>query len=545
MGALTTNFYQLLSDNIDARPGKPAIVDGHRAASYSAVAAEVDRVAGYLQSRNIRPGDRVIVHLRKSIAEVVAMFAIAKVGAVIVNVSTQWTVEQLEYVAGDCGARLVIVEARTAEALAARSLTWAVENVLVRGSLAIDTVFDIWDHLPEDLAGDEIMRLDTELAMIIYTSGSTGMPKGVMLTHRNIVAGARSVARYLDLREDDRLLSVLPYSFDYGLNQLTTMMLMGGTVVHQPVPMAAEIVLAIQKYRITGLAAVPPLWSQIVRLLMENPVDFPSLRRITNSGGKIPLNILEQFPKVFPDADVFLMYGLTEAFRSTYLAPSKFARKMGAIGRAIPGAEVYVIKPGEGVADAGEQGELVHRGPLVSLGYWGKPHETERKIRPCPELWHLIGDEPVVYSGDIVRIDTDGDIWFVGRNDAMIKTSGFRVSPDEIEDLICRSGVVAEAVAFGVDDDDLGQSVHVAVTPINIEFDEEALLRYCRRAMPSYMVPRQFHVWPDTMPRTSSGKIARPDVVRICREWMHLGGVPRRDTQAFKIIVNEKRDNNA
>ncbi|WP_117190458.1 AMP-binding protein [Rhizobium terrae] len=540
MNALTTTFYQLLADNIHVRPGKPAIIDGHRAASYTSIAMEVDRLAGYLQSRNIRPGDRVIVHLRKSIAEVTAMFAIAKVGGVIVNVSTQWTMEQLGYVASDCGAKLMIIEARAAEALASRKLPPTVDSVLIRGNFSGDTMFDLWDQLANDLSGDEIARLDTELAMIIYTSGSTGMPKGVMLTHRNIVSGARSVSRYLGLREDDRLLSVLPYSFDYGLNQLTSMMLMGGTVVHQAVPIATEIVLSMQKHRVTGFAAVPPLWSQIVRLLMENPTEFPALRRITNSGGKIPLNILQQMPRAFPDADIYLMYGLTEAFRSTYLPPEKFVRKMGAIGRAIPGVEVYVIKHGEGIAHAGEQGELVHRGPLVSLGYWGKPEATEQKIRPCPELWHLIGDEPVVYSGDIVRIDADGDLWFVGRNDAMIKTSGFRVSPDEIEDLICRSGVVAEAVAFGVDDDDLGQAVHVAITRLG-EFDEEALVRYCRRAMPSYMIPRQFHIWPESMPRTSSGKIARPDVVRICREWMHLGGVPPRDIPSANI--EEKREN--
>ena len=523
MNALTTSLYQLLADNIDVRPGKPAVIDGNRAVSYAALASEVDRLAGYLQGRDIRPGDRVIVHLRKSVAEVAAMFAVAKIGAVIVNVNTQWTIEQLEYVADDCGARLMIVESRTAEALAVRRLPATVESVLVKGNLPAEAMFDAWDHLPHDLAGDEISRLDTELAMIIYTSGSTGMPKGVMLTHRNIVAGARSVARYLGLREDERLLSVLPYSFDYGLNQLTTMMLVGGTVVHQPVSMAAEIIQTMQRHRITGVAAVPPLWSQIVRLLAERPTDFPDLRRITNSGGKISLNILQQIPRVFPEVDVYLMYGLTEAFRSTYLAPEKFRRKMGAIGQAIPGAEVYVIKPGEGIAHPGEQGELVHRGPLVSLGYWGKPEVTEQKIRPCPELWNLIGDEPVVYSGDIVRIDADGDLWFVGRNDAMIKTSGFRVSPDEIEDLICRSGVVAEAVAFGVDHEDLGQAIHVAAMPIG-SFDEEALLRYCRRAMPSYMVPHRFHVWRESMPRTSSGKLARPDVVRLCREWMQSGG---------------------
>lgn len=517
MNALTTNFYQLLTDNVATRPNKTALVDSDRSASYEEVSSEVDRIAGYLQAQGIRPGDRVIVHLRKRIAEVTTMFAVSKIGAVVVNVNAQWTLEQLAYVADDCEARLIVVEPRAGKALAGTSLPRSVSRVLVAGEAPDAACFDDWAVALSGPTGSESSRLDTELAMIIYTSGSTGKPKGVMLSHRNIVAGARSVARYLKLGEDERLLSVLPYSFDYGLNQLTTMMLVGGTVVHQPVFMATEIVHAIGKHEITGLAAVPPLWNQIVRLLDEARTAFPSLRRITNSGGKVPLNILERMPVVFPNVDVVLMYGLTEAFRSTYLAPEKFSEKMGSIGRAIPGAEVYVIKHGEGVAGPGEQGELVHRGPLVSMGYWGKPEITSEKIRPSPELFHLIGDEPVVYSGDIVRLDADGDLWFVARNDALIKTSGFRLSPDEVEDLIHRSGLVGDAVAFGVGDDDLGEVVHVAVTPLD-GFDEGALLKHCRLVMPHYMIPRMVHVWTGSMPRTSSGKLARPDIVARCRE---------------------------
>jgi acyl-CoA synthetase (AMP-forming)/AMP-acid ligase II len=376
---------------------------------------------------------------------------------------------------------------------------------------------DAWALWPADDTGVETRRLEQELAAILYTSGSTGKPKGVMLTHHNIVTGARAVARYLKLGEDERLLSVLPYSFDYGLNQLTTMMLMGGTIVHQPVAMAAEIVRAIEEHRITGLAAVPPLWNQIVRLLDRSPRELPSLRRITNSGGKIPSNILERIPTVFPKVDVYLMYGLTEAFRSTFLAPEKFTAKMGSMGQAIPEVEVHVIKHGQGLAGPGEEGELVHRGPLISRGYWGKPEATAAKIRPCPELAHLIGDEPVVYSGDIVRIDADGDLWFVGRNDAMIKTSGFRVSPEEVEEKLSRSGIVGDVVAYGVQDDDLGEAIHVALSPLP-GFDHDALMRHCRREMPHYMVPRAIHVWGEAMPRTSSGKLARPDVVRISRD---------------------------
>ncbi len=221
-------------------------------------------------------------------------------------------------------------------------------------------------------------------------------------------------------------------------------------------------------------------------------------------------------PKLLPGTQIFLMYGLTEAFRSTYLPPDKFARKMGAIGRAIPHAEVYVIKPGLGIAGLGETGELVHRGPLVSQGYWNRPEATAEKIRPCPELKELIGDEPVVYSGDVVRVDEDGDLWFVGRNDSLIKTSGYRVSPDDVEDLVHGSGIATDVVAFGVEDALLGQSIHVAISLLPGATLNQ-LLAHCRTVMPSYMVPQSIHVWPAAMPRTASGKLARQDVIRGCR----------------------------
>ncbi|TPE53100.1 AMP-binding protein [Amaricoccus solimangrovi] len=511
--ALSATLYQLFADNLPDRAEKVALVDPDARITYGALAAEVDRLAGYLKAWRLPPGERVIVHLRKSRAEVAAMLAVAKVGGVVVNVNTQWTAEQLAFVAGDCGARVMIVEPRAAAGLARQGLPGSVMRVLVHGEAPRLPGFDGWADLPPGCVGPEVRRLESELAMLIYTSGSTGRPKGVMLSHRNILAGARSVARYLRLGAEERLLGVLPYSFDYGLNQLTTMLLLGGTVVHQPVPLAAEVVATMAREEVTGVAAVPPLWGQIVRLLGDAPRAFPALRRVTNSGGKIPLNILDRMPEVFPGADIYLMYGLTEAFRSTFLSPKRFAAKMGAIGRAIPGNEVHVITKDGRLAGPGEQGELVHRGPLVSLGYWGRPDLTAERIRPCPALRALIGDEPVVHSGDTVRVDEDGDLWFVSRDDAMIKTSGFRLSPDEVEDLVCRSGMVGDAVAFGVADDHLGQAVHVAVTPLP-GFELAGLMAHCRAVMPGYMVPRRVHVWPEAMPRTSSGKLARPEVIR-------------------------------
>jgi acyl-CoA ligase (AMP-forming) (exosortase A-associated) len=506
-------LHELFAANLPERAEKVFLIDPAREATYAEVDARADAVAAHLAARGVRPGDRVLVQVRKGVAEVEALLGVTRAGAVLVDISTAWNAEQVRFVAEDCEAALLVVEPAMARTLIASHIDPAriLPVDVGHGLEGLQTLVSLPDHRFEPLP-----RYPDDLAAIVYTSGSTGKPKGVMLSHANVLQGARSVAEYLNLTAADRVLSVLPYSFDYGFNQLTTMMLVGGSVVHQPVPMASEIVRSLERHGVTGLAAVPPLWIQLVRLLAVTPTPLPALRYVTNSGGKIPRNILEMMPDILRNTQIFLMYGLTEAFRSTYLAPERFAAKMGSIGRAVPGAEVFVIRHGMGIAGPGEQGELVHRGPLVSQGYWNRPEATAEKIRPCPELFGLIGDEPVVYSGDIVRIDEDGDMWFVGRNDALIKTSGYRISPDEVEDLVHRSGLAADVVAFGVQDEMLGQAVQVAVTLLG-GATREALLTHCRTVMPGYMVPQRIHVWPEDMPRTASGKLARPEVIRACQ----------------------------
>lgn len=512
---LAFTFYDLLALNLERRGDHPLVVERQRSATYREVARAAESTAAALHDAGVRRGDRVVVHLHKSIEEVVAMFAIARLGAVFVNISHQWTVEQLDYVVRDSGAGVLFTDVRAARALMAHGLPDHVRRVIVNGAAPDDVRMLTWDSLPRDRPAPAPLGIDADLAAILYTSGSTGAPKGVMLTHLNLLQGARSVARYLDNRPTDRLLSLLPFSFDYGLSQLTTMCTVGGTVVLQPVMMAAEIVKTLVEQQVTGFAAVPPAWIQVVRFLAERPSALPALRYVTNSGGKIPDDILRQMPQVFAGAQIFLMYGLTEAFRSTYLPPELFHEKMGSMGRAIPDVEVYLIDAGRGVCGPGQQGELVHRGSLISRGYWGKPEATAEKIRPCPELRHLIGDEPVVYSGDIVRLDDDGYLWFVGRNDAMIKASGFRISPTEVEDSVFRCGLVAEVVAFGVAHELNGQAVEIAVTAkADTALDVEALQAHCRRHMPTYMVPQRIHVWPGEFPRGGTGKIDRPQVTK-------------------------------
>lgn len=509
-------FYDLLAKNRVEHASHPMLIAPEGAVSFAEVGRRVDALAGWLARVGVRRGDRIAVQLPKSVDEVIVMFAAARVGAVFVNIHYRWTAEQLDYVLRDCEVVVLFVQQRLARTLAASQIPETLRSIVVKGVPPAHPKMIGWNTLPDDLTPPERVGIDTDLAAILYTSGSTGAPKGVMLSHLNLLQGARSVATYLENIAADRVLSLLPFSFDYGLSQLTTMCLVGGSVVLQLAMMPAEIVRALAEHRITGFAAVPSAWIPIVRFLVEQPTALPHLRYITNSGGKIPDSTLEMMPSVFSETKIYLMYGLTEAFRSTYLPPELFQEKIGSIGKAIPNVETYVISADDEICGPGQQGELVHRGSLISMGYWGKPEATAEKIKPCPTLKGLIGDEKVVYSGDIVRIDADGYYWFVGRRDAMIKSSGFRISPTEVEDIVFRSGLVSEVVAFGAEDELLGQVVEIAVTTASGSVSEEEVLQYCRQKMPAYMVPRTVHGWTNAFPRTGSGKIDRPLVIRGC-----------------------------
>ncbi|MGZ3254834.1 MAG: acyl-CoA ligase (AMP-forming), exosortase A system-associated, partial [Burkholderiaceae bacterium] len=347
---------------------------------------------------------------------------------------------------------------------------------------------------------------DTDMAAILYTSGSTGKPKGVVLSHRNLVTGAESVSSYLDNTSDDRILAVLPLSFDYGLSQLTTAFHVGATVVLINHLFPRDIVNAVGEQRITGLAAVPPLW---IQLAQQTWPGNSSLRYLTNSGGAMPRPTLDALRRALPSAKVFLMYGLTEAFRSTYLPPSELDNHPDSIGRAIPNAEIMVARPDGTACAVNEPGELVHRGALVSLGYWNDPVKTAERFKPIPGQ----DAELAVWSGDTVRMDEDGFLYFIGRNDDMIKVSGYRVSPTEVEEVLHATGMVSEVAAFGVPHPTLGQAIIAVACPAADCIDSaelpQRLLKECQRNLPAYMVPAQIKIHHENLPRNPNGKIDR------------------------------------
>jgi acyl-CoA ligase (AMP-forming) (exosortase A-associated) len=497
-------------------PGAEALVYGAARLDYQTLAGTVRGAAGALLETGIARGDRVAVYLEKRIENVAAMFGAALAGAVFVPVNPLLKPEQVAYILADCNVRVLLTSNERLAQLApvlggcpdlqCVFVTGAPDNVPALSGVAVSG----WDASQQEADARALAArrpIDADMAAILYTSGSTGRPKGVVLSHRNMVAGARSVASYLELTPQDRVLSVLPLSFDYGLSQLSTCFLTGATVVLINHLFARDIVKAVAQERITGLAAVPPLWIQLAAL--EWPGDC-SLRYLTNSGGAMPVEVVRTLRTLLPKAQLFLMYGLTEAFRSTYLPPSELDRRPDSMGKAIPNAEVMVVRPDGTLCAPNEPGELVHRGALVSLGYWNDPVKTAERFKPAPGRNPALQlTEMAVWSGDTVRMDEEGFLYFIGRTDDMIKVSGYRISPTEVEEAIHASGLLAEVAAFGVPHPALGHAIVLLALPREPGLEPAALLKECQRRMPAYMVPAHIEIRGEAFPRNPNGKFDR------------------------------------
>lgn len=498
------------------RPDAPAVTFGDKTLRYGELAQLVRKTAAAFMGLGIGRSERVAIYLEKRLENVIAMFAAAAAGAVFVPVNPLLRPQQVRHILKDCNVRILVTsESRLASLCEILPDCHDLNTVLsVDGPPDRELAHVVgvgWNDLIDNAPGVSASHpaIDGDMAAIIYTSGSTGLPKGVVLSHRNMVAGARSVSQYLENTPDDRILSVLPLSFDAGLSQLTTAFNVGASVILMNFLLPKDVVVMAGKVRATGIAGVPPLWNQLAGL------DWPSeaaesVRYFTNTGGHMPRPTLDRLRRAMPNAAPYLMYGLTEAFRSTYLPPAEVDNRPDSMGKAIPNAEILVVREDGSLCAPGEPGELVHRGALVSLGYWNDPDRTSVRFKPAPgQDPALPVTELAVWSGDTVRMDEDGFLYFVGRQDEMIKTSGYRVSPTEVEEVIYASGLVSEAVAIGVTHETQGQAIVIVATPPPEKpADEDALLAACRKELPPFMVPQQV-VMRDALPRNPNGKIDR------------------------------------
>ena len=509
--------------SVDPYGTRPALRFGSTDLSYAELGAAIESFAAALLVLGLPKAARVGIWLEKRLEAVVAIFGAARAGCVFAPINPLLKAEQAAYIAQDCNVQLLVTngprvtgfEPLLAQCPDLRYIVVAggAAPALEPGSAMARAGVNLlsWDTLLTGAGAVPMPRLiDIDIAAILYTSGSTGRPKGVVLSHRNIVEGARSVSTYLQNTPDDRILAVLPLSFDYGLSQLTTSFLVGATAVLHNYLLPQDVIRALVRERITGLAAVPPLWIQLAALDWPESIN-EHLRYFTNSGGAMPTATLAELRKRVPSAKPYLMYGLTEAFRSTYLPPEEVDRRPTSMGKAIPNAEILVVREDGSECAPGEPGELVHRGALVSMGYWNDPEKTAERFKPLPgQPKEMPITEMAVWSGDTVKRDEEGFLYFVSRRDEMIKTSGYRVSPTEIEEVVYKSGLVAEVVAFGVDHPTLGQAIALVAQPAEGKSaDTQGLIDACKAHLPTFMIPQHVEWFDNSLPRNANGKIDR------------------------------------
>lgn len=510
-------LHGLLSYQASERPENTALVYRDQRLSYGAAWDQVEQISVGLRRLGLQRFDRVAIYLEKRVETVLAFFAASAAGGVFVPVNPILRAHQVEHILKDCNVSILVTSPERLEDLVGILTDCPnLHSVILVGdgrSFAIPHIQEVsWQDLsvePGNGTLDRARPIDGDMAAILYTSGSTGLPKGVVLSHRNLIVGASSVSRYLKNSPDDRILSVLPLSFDAGLSQVLTAVYVGACCVLMNYLLPRDVARICARERITGLTGVPPLWYQLMNLDWPE-VTTQNLRYFANTGGHLPRHVLMQLRKIFPSAAPFLMYGLTEAFRSTYLDPREVDRRPDSIGKAIPNAEILVVRDDGALASPGEEGELVHRGPLVSLGYWNDPKTTSERFREAPSrVRGLPMPEVAVWSGDIVRMDDEGFLYFVGRRDDMIKTSGFRVSPTEIEDVVFDTGMVDEVAAVGIPHASLGQCIVLVMkAKAGMKLDPEDIMSVCRANLPAYMVPHRIEIR-DELYRNANGKIDR------------------------------------
>jgi len=527
--ATFTLLPELIIQTAQRRPDAVALTHGSEHWTYAELADQMAALASGFVQLGLQRADRVGIYLEKRLEAVVTSFAAPLAGTVFVPINPLLKADQVRHILRDCNVSLLVTSPERLVTLSAvLSDCPDLQHVVLCAPTHAAQERAHWRATTwQDVLNSPLRPghrvIDTDLAAILYTSGSTGQPKGVMLSHRNLVAGATSVASYLDNQPSDTLLAALPLSFDAGFSQLTTAFSVGARVVLLNYLLPRDVLRAMAQEKVTGLTAVPPLYLQLLTL------DWPEatrahLRYFANTGGHLPREALAQLRQRVPQAKPYLMYGLTEAFRSTYLPPEDVDLKPNAIGKAIPNAEVLVLRPDGSPCAPDEPGELVHRGALVAMGYWNDAEKTAERFKLLPTKLpgRPVGlqlPEVAVFSGDAVRQDADGYLYFVGRRDEMIKTSGYRVSPTEVEDILYATQLVGECVAFGVPHESLGETIQIiATSPLSIRATgQNDLVSACRSRMPAYMLPSGIDWVTGPLPRNANGKIDR---ATLKRDWL-------------------------
>lgn len=485
-------------------PDKVALICGQRRLTYAEIDAQANRLANALRDRGVERGDRVVLFMPNTVELVVGIFATLKAGAVFVVVNATTKQDKLAYMVNNCRATALVTRARQA-AIAEAVQAQAPSLKFTVLTETRDTQALTFDVIQADYPSARPPRrcIDQDLACLIYTSGSTGEPKGVMSAHSNVVFAASSIITYLENRPDDVVINVLPLSFDYGLYQLLMTFKFGGTLVlERSFAYPAQILKRMAKERVTGFPGVPTLFAILLQMDLRK-FDLSHLRYITNTAAALPPSHIQQIQEKFPWATLYSMYGLTETKRTLYLPPDQLDLRPGSVGIAIPGTEVWLEDELGNRLGPNQVGELVIRGGHVMRGYWEAPAATARRYRPGP-----LPGERVCYSGDLFRLDEQGYLYFVGRQDDIIKSRGEKVAPKEVENALYSLPGVTEAAVIGVPDPVLGEAIKAFVVSSDGQLTAKDVLRHCRAHLEEFMVPQSVE-FRDALPKTESGKIKK------------------------------------
>lgn len=485
-------------------PKKQALKHNDISITYEELCPKAAALGYALKQIGIPKGERIGILLDKSINQVISLLGILYADMIFVIINPMLRARQIQHILSDCSIKCAITS---------KKYLTKIESVMEESKVKNLLLEENFDEIITSNYGKrpDCLNISDDISNIIYTSGSTGLPKGIVISHRNLIDGASIVSKYLNITEDEKILGLLPFNFDYGLNQLTSTLTKGCTIVLFQFFMPNTFLKILLEENITGLAAIPPIWASVFNpklCKIDDRQQFSGLRYITNSGGKLPVATVRKIRNTFQDTKLFLMYGLTEAFRSTYLDPEEVDKKPDSIGKAIPNVQVEIINETGKPCRPEEVGELIHRGACIAKGYWNNPELTANVYRPNP----LFPDgnqflETVVYSGDLAKKDSEGFIYFLGRRDAMIKTEGYRVSPTEVEELLMNFDGINEAVVFGMEIEHLGTKI-VAIITATGEIEVDDVIAYCRREAPSYLVPHEI-ILRENLPKTDTGKIDR------------------------------------
>ena len=504
--------HRLLHDSLlrsaESTPSKPALVVGDATATYEELLEDAMRLARAFQDLGLKRGDRVVLYMDNSKACTVAIFAALLAGGVFVVVNPQTKEDKLAYILADCEATILVTEGAISSigVAAAAGIESLVATIVASPPTAIAAEF-VLEELIE--RGDASVRetgvIPLDLAALIYTSGSTGLPKGVMMRHQNMTFAAESIAQYLRLEEDERILGLLPLAFDYGLYQLLMSTRLGATLVlERSFAYPAQTLRRVVDEEVTVFPGVPTVYATLLSMHEKSPLELPTVRRVTNTAAALLPAMQQGLREIFPNALIFAMYGLTECKRVSYLEPELLAAKPSSVGRPIPGTEAMVLdEKGDRVAP-GEPGVLYVRGPHVMAGYWRKPELTADMLKDGPTL-----GERMLCTHDQFTVDEDGFLYFVGRTDDIIKTRGEKVSPLEVENALFAITGVREAAVIGVPDDVLGESICAyVVLEDGAELTDREIIAACRAKLEAFMAPSEV-VFLGELPKTTSGKVRK------------------------------------